>query len=198
MRHTKIWLITKIMYRGHFINSAKSSIGGDTEEMEASVIRMELAEKLPVLRGIKSFDDILEFKHRRSDEFREFHDGMDELYLKIVNSGDQEFELKRAVVRLDKIISTIDTVTEERYGSPLKRSLTVCYRIAGGALTGVGGADALGHFLPDDIQLPFAIDSALLGAATNGIKIACEKSAALDNDQRIVSYLSSARSEGVI
>jgi len=170
---------------------------GCTQETETPALRMKLANRLPAPTGLKSFEDILHFKEHRKDEFEQFHDGLDELYLKVVNSGDQELQLMKALDHLDGLIANIERVTEERFSNPTKRSLSILFRLSGPTATAFSLGKDIADIAPEQWKMP-VISSLTAAGAACGIFLALEKSPALDNDQRIINYLSSARNDGII
>lgn len=88
-------------------------------------LEIELYHCLPIPSTEVSLDDILIFKERRKEEFLEFRYLLDNLYLEIVNSGDQERAKLKNIELLQRKIVDINMVMDESYISRLAGSLKI-------------------------------------------------------------------------
>ncbi|ALS73917.1 hypothetical protein AUC31_01030 [Planococcus rifietoensis] len=88
-------------------------------------IEVELYQSLPVPEKDVPLVDILEFKEKRKDELLEFRSLIDNLYLDIVNSGDQERDKLKSLELLARKTKEIDRLMEESFMSRLAQSLKI-------------------------------------------------------------------------
>jgi len=112
-----------------------------------SSLRIDLIDTLPVPNGDVPIADILEFKNRRSDEFNQLHNSIDELYLEALNCLDQDLGNKKALENLKTSIKNLETVSNEKWNRTSKFNLTAEFNLDGGKLAqGLGGGAAFDFF----------------------------------------------------
>lgn len=182
------WVIHQIGDRFNFENQDIS---------EKQVIRVELVNVLPVPNDDIPISEILEFKERRKDELSHLHSAIDDLYLEILSSSDRELKSKKAVSELSKAVSSLETVSNEKWKKATKFDFSAELNINGrdlfaGAVAGLAYDKFLNSF---DFPIAF-----LLGAAVSAIKISAKKSMTFESSKSksIYGYLAQAHREGVL
>lgn len=109
------------------------SLAQDTESfwsppefsVRSRAIEATLYQVLPVPGPDVTFQDILEFKHRRAAELAELRAEMDQLYLSLAQSVDLPRAKTAALDRLERALVAIERVTSESWARRLRSSVKV-------------------------------------------------------------------------
>lgn len=83
------------------------------KSVKTRCIEVELYNCIPVPNSNVTLEDILNFKEHRKDELQEFRTLMDETYLSILNSPDQDFSMNTSIERLKSKINDINRIMDE-------------------------------------------------------------------------------------
>ncbi|MFD2616156.1 DUF6236 family protein [Terrilactibacillus laevilacticus] len=158
-------------------------------------IEINLHQALPIPSDKVSLDDILYFKERRKDELLSFRGMMDELYLEVADSSDQDRAEIKNIEKLQRSLMDLHKVMDESFSHRLLGGLKVeidvpnlfdaAIKTAKGA-----GAGAVFHF-PVEY-------GAILGLASSFIKVSSEVSLrpkAIPDNLRDFAYLYYAEKE---
>lgn len=78
------------------------------DNLKAKLFEANLYAGLPVPDEETPLDEILEFKQKRTSELLRFRHAVDDLYLKMLSSPDQERELRKASEEIDLAIIELD------------------------------------------------------------------------------------------
>lgn len=105
------------------------------------LLKFDLVNALPVPQEGTPINEILEFKEKRKDELNELHALLDELYLEILKSPDQDLIAKKEVERLSTLIASLERISGERFKKTRKYDLSVSinldfHKIVSGAAIG--------------------------------------------------------------
>lgn len=109
---------------------------------EEDLIEFELHKCMPIPTSDVPFEDILEFKLRRRDEYTAFKNYVGELYLDIVNSNDVPRSKVQAINKLEEAISDIDKITTESFPKRIMKSFSLNLNPANLSTHGLAGAGA--------------------------------------------------------
>ena len=134
------------------------------ERIRTRVIEATLYKALPVPGDDVSFEDILEFKARRSSELHACRAELDALYLSLIASADIPRAMSAALVRLDESLLSLETVSSEAWLTRFRSTLKVDISLANVAAGAMAGATAAATF-----AFPVAIGAGL-GAAAAVVK----------------------------
>jgi len=159
-------------------------------------LRFELMNALPVPRGDVLVADLLEFKERRADELHVLHDNLDNLYLDILKSPDQELTTKKTLADLKKAIENLDAVSMEKWKVTSKFDLSVDFNLDGATIAKLA-AGAVFDFYTNMFVAPVGTISA---AAVSLLKIKAGRAISIQASEKEnkLSYLSKARLEKII
>lgn len=124
-----------------------ASTATGTSEMRS--IEVELYSALPIPSPDIPFEDILEFKQRRSDELLNFRSTMDEIYQQVAASADIPRAKLQAVDKVHYALQDLNDAFGESFAQRLLGSLKVELNIPNVAmLAGVGAASATTFGIP--------------------------------------------------
>ncbi|WP_321319597.1 DUF6236 family protein [Labilibaculum sp.] len=138
------------------------------QSKEFNSIKVELLNCLPVPSGETNFQDILEFKEKRTDELLALHSTIDELYLEILNSPDKDLQLRKSISDFKMAIANIDTVSKERFKMLTKYNFTTELNINGQNIALALGGGATFDFFSNGMTLPIVT---ILAGLTSFIKV---------------------------
>jgi len=178
----------------HFLNNA---LFPSSQSIKKECIRMELAQLLPVPDSNVPIEDILDFKHRRSDELRALHSYCDELYDEILKSGDLDFTKMKSLERLKSCLEDLDKLNKQGWRSPIKFNMSFAPEFD---LSQLGSASITGLAA---IQSPHPMATLTAGAILNvlggfiKVKPALQSMRTGKGSPHMV-YISSAHKEGII
>jgi hypothetical protein len=164
---------------------------------EKRSLKFELVNSLPVPSGDVSVADLLDFKLRRKDELNALHNAVDDLYLDILKSPDQNLSKTKALAGLRKSISDVSVVTKEKWALTSNYDLSVSFNLDGGALVAAASAGAV----IDAFQSMYTGHFGLIaGPLISMVKIKAGYSASMKSsaEKQKLSYLGRAYQEGVI
>jgi len=130
-----------------------------TERIQTRAVEAILYRALPVPNEEISFEDILYFKQRRTDELQALRAELDDLHLHIVSQSDIPRATSTALNRLEKALIDIDKATTEAWPRKLRSSLKLDISLSNIAAGAMGGASVAASF-----ALPIAAGAGL-GAA---------------------------------
>lgn len=114
---------------------------------EESLIEFELHKCMPIPTSDVPFEEILEFKIKRKDEYIAFKNYIAELYLDVVNSNDVPRSKVNAINKLEAAIYDINKVTSESFSKRIMKSFSLNLNpanISTHGLAGVGAATLFG------------------------------------------------------
>lgn len=169
----------------------------DELALERQLVRVEIANCLPVPPGSTHIPDILEFKERRKDELELLHRSIDQLYFEILRSPDPSLQSKQALSDFQKSIVALNAVSQERWGVSTSYSLSAELNLSGkDLLAGAAAAAAFGFFL-HPMVIPVA---GVIGAVASAVNIRASwaKTFEPSKEKSVLGYLVSARDEGVL
>lgn len=160
-------------------------------------IRLELLNSLPVPAGNVYFEEILNFKIRRSAEFIQLHAALDDLYLDVLGSPDPDFSLRRAVSDLKLAISNIQRVSGEKWIIKNNFDFSVELNLDSSMLLDKAFKGAVFDLFQNGLSMPLAT---IVNALSSVLKVQAKKtisfSPAAKNGK--LSYLASARKMGLL
>jgi hypothetical protein len=164
---------------------------------ERNVLRVTLANALPVPSLETPINEILEFKEKRKDELNELHETLDELYEEVLRSPDPELATKRAVSRLKDSILNIDAASTERFAKSRKYDFSAQLNLNGKDIVVSASAGALIDFFSSGFSIPLAT---VAGAVASLIKINAKAAYTFKPAEANskLAYLSHATKEGMI
>jgi len=180
----------------------------NSNKAKQNLLKIKLTDLLPVPAEDVPFNDLVEFRHRRVDEFKHLHELLDDLYLQVLSSPDQALSEKKALTELTSLIDDLDKVTKERFGFLNKLSIEPSYNfkvkdIANYPLI-TSAADAFMTYLEngafDNTNTLTATTLGLaIGVVSNiGISIKPDNKVEGINNKPRLSYLAQASKAGLI
>ena len=143
----------------------------ESARIESRMLELELYSILPVPGPDTSFNDILEFKGRRTAELQAFRVAMDDLYSSIITAGDIPRSRVATISRLERALEDLHKATAESWSQRLLSSIKVEVsfpQIAGGA--------AIGAKIASKFSLPMEWGAAI-GAAAAALKFDIKQTA---------------------
>lgn len=183
----------QVDWRMHFLNEQVSLPQKESEER--AVLRFELFNLLPVPTKETPLHEILEFKHRRSDELEALHGYLDELYSEVLSSGDFDLHRAKALSGLLKSIEDLNSINNHGWQSPLKFNLSSSFEFDLSQLV-VGASTA---YAAMQSQHPFEIlTGAAIAAIGGAIKVRPQLQSVLKNGDPRLAYLTNAEKEGLL
>lgn len=199
---TMDWVLHQFNSDNVQLHSAQSS--------QQDTLRLRLTDALPVPSEDVPFNEILEFKNRRSDELNRLHTVIDDLYLEVLRSPDQTLQTKRAIADLKNAINDLDSVTGERFGFFKKFSTETSFTVNAEKILGYPAiAQAVQAIVNDNIQqaalldgLSFSLVTALAAASGVASGFECKISRrqvphSIDNKLHL-AYLVNAKNDHII
>jgi hypothetical protein len=164
---------------------------------QRNVLRIALAEALPVPPPDTPIAELLEFKLKRRDQLIEMHENLDALYQEVLAAPDSDLAARKAVSRLKLTIESMHTAAASELRSDRKYSLSVQFNLDGAKATPAIGAGALFDLFTNGFTMPIAtIGGALL--STLKIKSAAEYTFTPAHDNKKLAYISSASAAGLL
>lgn len=162
-----------------------------------NIIRVDLANVLPVPSPETPINEILEFKERRSSELNELHEALDEFYEQILSAPDPELASKKAVSRLQESILNLNKVSNEKFERSRKFDFSAELNLSGKDISVGASSGALIDFLATGYTIPIAT---LVGAIASTINIKSKSTNTFKpaSDNTKLAYLSHASNEGVL
>jgi hypothetical protein len=162
-----------------------------------NMLRIVLAEALPVPSPDIPVAELLEFKSRRRDQLVEMHEALDAVYQEVLAAPDSDLAARKAISQLKRTIESVNTVTAKELRSEKKYSISVQFNLDGARATPAIGAGALFDLFTNGLTIPIGIvGSALL--STLKIKSAVEYTFSPAHENKKLAYISSASAEGLI
>lgn len=161
-----------------------------------NVLRVTLAGALPVPNADVPINEILEFKERRSDELGALHIALDELYIDILKSPDQNLSTQKAFEQLKLDIENLNKVSFDWFKLTKKYDISAEFNLNGRDLViAATSGGLLNGSLGLDMQLGAAI-----GAIVSTLKVSVKATATLNTTEskKILSYVSNASREGIL
>lgn len=169
----------------------------DKEAVEKQLIRIDLANCLPVPTGDVHIPDILEFKERRKDELEYLHKSIDDLYIEVLSSPDPSLRSKQAVSDFQKSIAMIDQVSSESWKNCSKFDLSAELNLNGkDVATGVA-AGAVFDFFTSLYTVPIGT---IVGAVASTIKVKAKSTKTFEpsKEKQVLGYIASAHAEKIL
>lgn len=170
---------------------------GNEQKKEYNSIKVELLQCLPVPNEGVNFQEILNFKEKRSDELIQLHSNIDDLYLEILSSPDQDLKTRKIISELKNSIDNIDSVSKEKFKSISKYNLTTELNLNGKDLGVAIAGGAIFDSYTNGFSLPIGtVVSGLLSL----IKIKANRTTSVEKakDKLKLSYLASANKKQII
>lgn len=172
------------------------SIPKDVSE-QRNVLRIALANALPVPAPGVPVVDILEFKERRRDELAALHASLDAVYEDVLRAPDSDLASRRAIAELRCAVEAVRAVTGEKLRSDRNYSLSVQFGFDGAAATPAIATGALIDLLTNGFTMPLATaGSALLSSLK--ITSGADYTFGPAHDKKRLSYLSNAKAEEIL
>jgi hypothetical protein len=171
-------------------SNALCLIGDKAKEEE--LIEFELHKCMPIPTSDIPFQEILEFKLKRKDEYTAFKNYIGELYLEVVNSNDVPRSKVQVINRLEAAIADIDKVTSESFAKRIMKSFSLNLNpinLSAHGLSGVGAATLFG--------IPLSLGAAA-GAIAGAINFNLNKQSVPEvmyQDQKGLAYLMNAKGQ---
>lgn len=163
-----------------------------------NLVRLELANVLPVPDSTVNVYDILEFKSKRREAFEAFNSYLDELYLEVASSGDFYLSRARAFSKLQDALDDLEKLNSEGWRSPIKFDTSALFEANNGDL--MSGATALySIWEANQGNLTGAITAgvvAVIGQGFARLKPSIQSVRRKPNDN--IAYLSSAHKEYIL
>lgn len=163
---------------------------------EKNILRVDLANMLPVPSEDTHIANILEFKDRRSSELEGLHSSLDELYEKILSSPDQDLATTRELSRLKEIMEDISLAGRESFSITRKFDLSAELNIDGSDLMkAIAAGGAVG--MMSGLTVPVGM---IGGAVVSAIKVKAKHTTTFTpaSENMKLAYLANARTEGII
>ncbi|HDU3968892.1 TPA: hypothetical protein RFM83_002140 [Klebsiella pneumoniae] len=163
-----------------------------------NLVRLELANILPVPDSTVNVYDILEFKSKRREAFEAFNNYLDELYLEVASSGDFYLSRAKAFSKLQGALDDLERLNSEGWRSPIKFDTSALFEANNGDL--MSGLSAL-HAIWEANQgnLAGAVTAGVVAAVGQGfarLKPSIQSVRRKPNDN--IAYLSSAHKESIL
>ncbi|HBR2023725.1 TPA: hypothetical protein L9M76_001442 [Klebsiella variicola] len=175
----------------------KFHLGESSSELK-KLLRLELANVLPVPDISVNIYDILEFKKKRKDELDAFNGYLDELYLEVLRSGDFDLSKAKAFSRLKLAIDDIEKLNKEGWRSPIRFDTSALLEANNGDL--MSGASALySIWEANQGDLSRAITAGVIAVIGQGfarLKPSFQSVRRKPNDN--IAYLSCAHNESIL
>ncbi|HCU0924893.1 TPA: hypothetical protein OUF89_001125 [Klebsiella pneumoniae] len=163
-----------------------------------NLVRLELANVLPVPDSTVNVYDILEFKSKRREAFEAFNSYLDELYLEVASSDDFYLSRARAFSKLQDALDDLEKLNSEGWRSPIKFDTSALFEANNGDL--MSGATALySIWEANQGNLTGAITAgvvAVIGQGFARLKPSIQSVRRKPNDN--IAYLSSAHKEYIL
>jgi len=181
------WVISQIGNNGVY-----------SEELseKRNILRVDLANMLPVPDENVHIADILEFKERRSDELSHLHSSLDALYEKILDSPDQDLATTKEFSKLKEIMGDVSKSGQELFEVSKKLDLSAELNIDG---TDFMKAIAAGSII--DSMSGFTAPIGMVGGAiVSAIKVKAKYTTTFSpaSGNMKLAYLVNAHTEGII
>lgn len=168
-----------------------------SEQEERNSLRFELISQLPVPNKDVPIVEIFEFKTRRRDELENLHAHLDQMYLDILRSPDEELATSKAKLALEKSVQDLNTVASERWNATTKYDFSAQINLDGSRiLKGVATGMILDLF-SGGLTLPM---STIACGAASVLKISAgvSKSFSAASNSHKLAYLSLASKEQIL
>ncbi len=170
----------------------------ESDEEVKNLVRLELANVLPVPDSTVNIYDILEFKSKRREAFEAFNSYLDELYLEVASSGDFYLSRARAFSKLQEALDDLEKLNSEGWRSPIKFDTSALFEANNGDL--INGATALySIWEANQGNMAGAITAgvvAVIGQGFARLKPSIQSVRRKPNDN--IAYLSSAHNESIL
>lgn len=175
----------------------KTGVYPEQFNQQRNIIRVDLANVLPVPNAETPINEVLEFKERRSSELKELHDALDEFYEQILSAPDPDLASKKAVSRLQESILTLDKVSNEKFERSRRFDFSAELNLSGKDISVGASSGAIIDFLATGFTIPVAT---IVGAIASTIKIKSRATSTFQpaSENTKLAYLSYASQEGVI
>lgn len=160
-------------------------------------LRFKLVNALPVPAGEILIPDIIDFKERRRDELNTLHASIDELYLDVLRSPDQDLASRKAFAELNKSLGDLSQVTSEKWKRTSQFDFSVNFNLEGGKFASALAAGAAFDFFNNGFSLPIGTIVAPVVSLLS-VKAGYSTSIKATERENKFSYLASAHSEGII
>lgn len=170
--------------------SSNSLCFGDEKLKNTSLIELELHKCMPIPTSDTPYEDILEFKLKRKDEYSAFKTYVSDLYLEIINSNDVPRSKVNVLNKLEVAIEDINKVTSESFLKKIYKSFSLNLNpanLTGHGLAGMGAATVFGF----PVHLGAAAGSVLGAVNLNLTKKSVPEF--LNKDQKGLAYLVKAQ-----
>lgn len=162
-----------------------------------NVIRVDLSNVLPAPHGDVPIHDVLDFKERRKTELAALHETLDDIYLEILSSPDNELAAKKCTSRFEDSIKDLDKVSKEKFKRVGRFDLSAELNLNGKDIVNGAASGAVLDFFSNGFTMPIATT---IGAIGSAIKISAKSTKSLTSakERTKLSYLSSAHKEEVL
>lgn len=175
----------------------KSTIYPEEYNQQRNIIRVDLANALPVPNAETPINEILEFKEKRSSELKDLHDALDEFYEQILTAPDPELASKKSVSQLQESIKNLNVVSNEKFKHTRKFDFSAELNLSGKDLSVGASSGALIDFFATGYTIPIATIICAV-ASTINIKSKLTNTFMPASKNTKLAYLSHANEEGVI
>jgi len=163
---------------------------------QKNIIRVDLANALPVPSPDTPIEEILEFKESRRDELGQLHNELDRLYEQILTAPDKDLASKKVVSDLTGRIENLEKVANERFKRTRKFDLSAELNLSGKDISVGASSGALIDFFANGFTIPIAT---VLGALVSTIRITSKVTNTFQpaEENLKLAYLSAARNKGI-
>lgn len=163
---------------------------------QKNIIRVDLANVLPVPIAATPINEVLEFKERRGSELKELHDALDEIYEQILSAPDPDLASKKAVSRLQESILTLNKLSNEKFEGSRKYDFSAELNLSGKDIFIGASSGAMLGFFATEFTIPLA---SIVGAIASTIKIKAKVTSTFQpaSENTKLAYLSCASQEGI-
>jgi len=160
-------------------------------------LRFDLINLLPVPDGNTPIADILEFKHRRSDELNTLHIAIESAYLEALKCPDQSLGASAAIRELKASIDNLNSASAGKWEKTSKFDFSTEFNLDGGKIAQGIASGAAFDFFTNAFTLP--VGSIVGGVASIlKFKASYSKSFKPATNNSTLAFLSHAHEERII
>ena len=170
---------------------------GNEQSKDYKSIKVDLVNCLPVPSSDIDIYEILDFKEKRADELEALHNTIDELYLDILQSPDQDLKKKKSISEFRKSIEDINKVSKENFNLLTKYDFTTELNIDGKDIAVALGGGAAFDFFATGMTLPLGT---IVSGIASTIKINASRTKSVEkaSNNLKLNYLADANKEKII
>lgn len=130
-REDELWSVLPLITDKELSLADQTSVYFPKTSSPVTSIELSLMQALPVPMGIFDYEELLEFKLKRSDQLARLHVEISSLSIKFANACDSKDALKRALESLSVAIKDVERVHDERWSEKSLRTLSTAFLLEG-------------------------------------------------------------------